>query len=591
MTLEALREPARVARSKDRTGTAGWNGRDRSWWPYLVVGWIVQIGLRLVLAAGQSTPAVTPDEMGYLFAGRLLADGLANELPKATYYRGGYSLLIVPAFWLSDDARTVYRIVIAVNAVVAALIFVLAYRLLRRLELTPGRAYAVAHVTALLPAGVFYTQYAMADAVLPVVVLGWLLLLHSWLVGDADRAADRGRAALHGAGAGLLAGYAYMVHSRGVVIVAVQAGLLLFVAVRRLRPWRSAGLSALIMAGTAGVGWSLNTWIWLRLYPQGSWDMSALLAQRLTTAEGLAWTVPVGLGQIWYVITSTWGMAGIGLVAAVAVAVRRETPSTLRALAIVVVVLVAGIAFATAAALPDERRVGNHAYGRYLACLAPTLFAVGAAVLMRAARRNIVGAVGLVAVLMVAGAALIDLHAGERFGDYKFLSFDFPEMGFLSWDWTSFRLWWAVSAALGLLVSMTAVSFWPRCGAGLLVATLAVVNTMASAAAASQISRPVNRDMAAASDLNGVARPGAKPRVAIDQRIAWRIRAVQSYQIGWSEVLWFDGARRRPPARADLVLIVWGTKVPAHRTWTDPPAGWRIAHARRSGGWVAWARG
>ena len=42
-------------------------------------------------------------------------------------------------------------------------------------------------VTALLPAGLFYAEYAMTDAIYPVLVLAWLLTVHSWLTARSVR--------------------------------------------------------------------------------------------------------------------------------------------------------------------------------------------------------------------------------------------------------------------------------------------------------------------------------------------------------------------------------------------------------------------
>jgi hypothetical protein len=559
------------------------------WWSLFLAGWLAQAGIRVWLAAGQTVPVANPDETGYLLAARLLTGGPAADISSSTPYRGGYPLLILPAFWLGgEDPVTVYRLAIVINALLSAAILLLAHQLLRRLGLTRGWAYAGAHVTALLPAVVFYTQYVLTDAVLPVVLLGWLLLLHSWLVGDASPA----RVALYGAGASFAAAYAYTMHSRGVVIVAVHAGLLLLAVVRRWRPWWSAALGALVAVLVAGVGELLNGWIWSRLYPRGFYDMGSMLADRLTTSEGYGWTIPVGIGQIWYLIVSTWGLAGIGLLAVMAVALGRGVPGRLRALALGVLVTIAGIAFATAAALPDEQRVGNHAYGRYLACLAPLLFAVGAAVLLRASRRTAVRAATTVAVLTAATAALIELHAGDEFGRYVFFPFDFPETGFLTWDWGSLRLWTATLAGLGLLAFMVAAAGLRRNGAVLLTGALLTVNATASVATATQVSRPFVREMTAASDLSGLLDPADRPRVAIDGSIAWKIWVMQLYQVSWSQVLWFNSTYQRPPAQADLVLFAWNGAVPPERTWANPPAGWRVAGSRRSaeGAWVAWRR-
>ena len=94
----------------------------------------------------------------------------------------------------------------------------LGYVACRRLGLERPAAFGVAMVAALLPAALFYSQYAMTDAIYPVLVLAWLLAVHSWLTARSVR--GQYAAAI---GSALLAGYAYAVHSRGAVMVAGYA--------------------------------------------------------------------------------------------------------------------------------------------------------------------------------------------------------------------------------------------------------------------------------------------------------------------------------------------------------------------------------
>src|SRR5581483_5553882 len=105
-------------------------------------GWIVQVAVRLVLAVTHRVPVLIPDESGYLLAARLLAGGTAGNLSGRTFYQGGYPLFICPAFWMSSDPATIYRIVLVINSLAGASVLLLAYVALRRLRLSRGQAYA-----------------------------------------------------------------------------------------------------------------------------------------------------------------------------------------------------------------------------------------------------------------------------------------------------------------------------------------------------------------------------------------------------------------------------------------------------------------
>jgi hypothetical protein len=136
---------------------------------------------------------------------RRVTGGAAANLSGFTFYQAGYALVIAPAFWLSRDPITIYRLVMLINALIGALLFVLAYIALRRLDLPRGQAYLLATVTALLPSQLYYGYFAMSDAVLPVVVLGWLLLVHTWIA--------RGKV-VYGVAASAVAAYSFSVHGR-----------------------------------------------------------------------------------------------------------------------------------------------------------------------------------------------------------------------------------------------------------------------------------------------------------------------------------------------------------------------------------------
>ena len=197
-----LVQPAGVRRPARR-----WAWR---WALLLAVGWLAEFGLRLWFSRAQTVPLANPDESAYLIAARVLAGGPTTDFSYSTLYQGGYPLLITPVYWFTSNAVAVYHAVLVINAAVSAALMPLAYVAGRRIGLVRPAAYTVAAVTALLPAAVFYTEYAMTDAIYPVLVLAFLLTVHSWLTARTSRGQHAAAA-----GSALLAGYAYAVHSPG----------------------------------------------------------------------------------------------------------------------------------------------------------------------------------------------------------------------------------------------------------------------------------------------------------------------------------------------------------------------------------------
>ncbi|MFG1999797.1 hypothetical protein ACGFNU_11690 [Spirillospora sp. NPDC048911] len=533
-----------------------------------VSGWLVQVLIRLWFARTRTWPAANPDETGYMLAARWLAGGPGADLSGNTFYQGGYPLLLTPAYWLSHDPATVYTLVMVTNAMVGALAFPLAYLALRRLGTGRRAAVTMGWAAPLLPASTFFGAYALTDAVLPVIVLGWVLAL--------DRFVRRGDG-WTAAGASLIACYAAAVHTRGTVLVCVHAAALLVVLARRGRRL-TALLGAVTTAGGFSAVMTFHGLVQANLYPEGVRDLGNNLEIRLTTLDGQLWAISGAIGQLWYLTVSTWGLAGLGLVALVATLAGRRTGFEERLMAGVVLAATVGVAYISSAALGDEHRVGNFAYGRYLACLAlvPTL--AGLAFLLRSdLRRQIMAAAGAAAV--TAGSGLwVALYAGERLRTHHFIGFDFPETSFLAADRAALHLTTASLSALGLLAGLLALrrlhEFAPA--AGLLAISLAAMTFI------------VGTGMKRVTPDPPVQLP-AGGRVAIDRSLAWGVRIILLYPVWWTRLERFDSRTTRPDPEVCTVIVNRPAGTEPAASWPGRPAGW-TATAGESWGthWVTW---
>ncbi|KAB2388866.1 hypothetical protein [Actinomadura montaniterrae] len=237
-----------------------------------------------------------------------------------------------------------------------------------------------------------------------------------------------------------MAVFAAAVHSRGEVVLAVHVVTLAALTVvgivrRRWATIAAGGAGLAVAAGGYLVAAAVNGHVRAELYPAGARDLAENLGARFTTGAGRAWALSGAAGQIWYLAVSTWGLGGVGLAAVVAVLVRRRAHAADRVMAGVLLTVTFGIAYASSAALPDEHRVGNYAYGRYLSCVALVYALAGAAALLQVGLRRAVGLVAAAAAIVGAAGLWVRLYAGERLHTYKFIGFDFPETSFLTDAW------------------------------------------------------------------------------------------------------------------------------------------------------------
>ncbi|RAY14422.1 hypothetical protein DPM19_15810 [Actinomadura craniellae] len=549
-------------------------GRSRQVAYWLAAGWAAQVAVRLWLAKDQAAPHFYPDEVGYLMGARLLAGGPGADLSGMTFYQGGYSLLLTPAFWLSDDPAVVYGLVVKIGALVGSLGFLLGYALLVRCGVQRVHAGPLAWAAALVPFAVVYNQGALADAVLPVLVLGWLLALDALL---------RRHSVPMGVLAGAAAAHAYTAHARGAVLVVVHLAVVGGYLLRgRHRRVAAIALAAALAAAAAAVGF--NAWMSARLYPGGSHDLNTVFWDRMTSLDGQLRAVSGAVGQLWAIIGGTWGLGGVGLVALVVVLVRRSAPGVDRVLAGAFLAVVAGMGYASAAALPDELRVGNFAYGRYLAPVALTCLLLGVAALARG-RRTVPLAVAAAAVF-VGSALWVWLYAGDLLRRYLYIPHDFAEIGLIGASWTKLNIAPACLTGCVLLAVLVAAR---RIGFQALFAVLLLVNLSASLVITMVHWRPRAQPV---PEIPGA--PGG--RVAADRYFYEErddgqpqlISARLAYRVWWTELEWFD-PEQGPPPGVCTVVVKWPVGGFAADSWPAHPPGWQYRRAQSFGVfWVVW---
>ena len=556
----------------------------------------MQAGLRAWLSRGQVVPLATPDESAYLIAARVLAGGVPANFSYSTLYPAGYPLLITPVFWFTRDPVTAYRAVLMINALLSALVLPLGFVAGRRMGLERSIAFWVAMVAAVLPAGLFYAEYAMTDAIYPVIVLGWLLCVHSWLVSSSRR--GRYAAAV---GSALLAGYADAVHSRGLVILAAYLVVGLWLAWRR-RAWRGSFVAGLVaLALPLGVASVLNGRLAASMYPSGARSLGGEALIRLHSVHGVVLICEQAAGQMWRFVLDGWGVAGIGFIFAVFVLVRRGTAFEVRVMAGLGVTVTLAIAVLAPAGLPPDQSQ-TWASGRYLDGMVVAFFLVGAVVLLRASRRFVLACAAVVVPPTLVAAVAVVAYAGASVPTAGFgAAFAFAEPAVLTQDWTQAGVWLATAVAVGLLGLWVAVVYFARfrwravvlvgLGAVSLVAVVQMTNDISRAATRVQVANTIG--------LVRVLRPGQRLAVgeglpgqgpAAVQGVSWESWMAQAYEIPWAQLEFFNPYSGTPPTDATVVEVAWPAGQPASASWPGAPARWRIVASDEAAGWVAWRK-
>jgi hypothetical protein len=414
------------------------------------------------------------------------------------------------------------------------------------------------------------------------------------------------------AGSALLAGYAYAVHSRGTVIVLSYVVVAALVAWRRLAPRRTVAVAAALLVAAVGGGWQLNRYLSGAMYPEGTRNLSAQLKTTLHSVHGAINVFEMAAGQFWRLVLDSWGLAGIGLIAALTVMVRRRFRADLRIMA----ALSAAVALITAvtapAALPTDQSQ-TWASGRYLDGLIVTYFVVGAVILLRARPRFILICAGTTAALTALTAVIVSIYAGSSIPTGMFTGgFNFGEPAVLAQNWNNPSVFTSTAVAVVLLgiwvlIALAArrwsdVVVWSRFRLSRVLRALAVAGLAAvSLVAVTQMTSHVSQAATSAqaqSTTGFVAATGLKPpdQIAVAFTVGitlpatdvpYYLWAPQAFEVSWTELEFFNPAYA-PPAGVNVVETGWPTGQPASASWPDHPAGWRIVASSQAAGWVAW---
>ena len=342
----------------------------------LLIGFTIQVMLRVTLIHGRNGPLVFADETGYLANARVLAGGVPGQLSHAMFYRAGYSVLLVPAYLLSDNPVRSYHLVLGTNALISSCTFPLLFLLLRRvLSVGRSQALAAAFVAAAAPALLLVSLLAMAETLLTPL---YLLVLYALarLVADGK---SRWGVVLGAAG-----GWLPTTHGRGGLALALLAGALA-AAVWRRRELLRPVLTALLVAGILYLlGGLLNSYVRNLNFPGSSGGGSQVLNH--LGSPGVAKNVAaLALGQYWYFTVASAGLFGLGVIGLVA-AIRKQgrCPTTPREQAASLVcwlelAALLGFTVLTAVFLYPPNRPDIVVYGRYTEFVVPFVTAAGLA--------------------------------------------------------------------------------------------------------------------------------------------------------------------------------------------------------------------
>jgi hypothetical protein len=351
----------------------------------LLAGIAVLVVIRAGLAFLRLGPENVADEIGYLTNARLLAGGIRGEMVWAPFYHGGYSLLLAPLIRLDFGPVTTYRLILVMNALLAASLLPLLYLLLTRsFGLQPRAALWAALAAAAYPSVTVWSQMAMPENLLAPLTVGWLLLL-----GTLVRARSQGASVLCAAAVAGVAVAAWAAHGRMIILVPLTAVALVGLALRgRLgKPALAAALGCLLVGILAAR--RLEAFLIAENYAGRVFHEFARPIAAIASLDGLRAVGRNLVGHTWYLLVATLGLVALFLMAegwrGLMRGVRREGEER-DMIVLLVLATTAGLLAISVMSFPVLGRSHHLVYGRYLDPVTPALIAVSLARLMAVER-------------------------------------------------------------------------------------------------------------------------------------------------------------------------------------------------------------
>lgn len=356
----------------------------------------------LVYAAStwvRTLPMISPDELGFISQAQLLAGVPPVNMGSEPYYHVGYSLLLVPVWWVTQDPLLAYKGFMLINAVLAALLVPLLVAIgdafgFRR---SPGLVLAAALV-GLWPSSFFVSHFAWSDALFRLVFAA-----NVWALTRIAQRPQLGWATLFAASAALL----FAVHPKALLILGLAPGLL--ITLRLIRVLDTSTLAAALVVFAALVAGEMLAMSALHaaLWHEDAYSAQQTLLGRLLRPEALFTGFIVVLGQFWYQLAASLGLAALGGWFVLRHALARHPP-VMRLAAGYTLVAALAVALASVIQMLEPVRVDHVAYGRYIDGASVVLVWLGLCWLVFGERGQGQRIAGLVAAAIVlAGGAVL----------------------------------------------------------------------------------------------------------------------------------------------------------------------------------------
>jgi hypothetical protein len=432
-------------------------------------------------------PSTRPDELSYLLNGRVLTGHNETPLPGVrAFYQAGYSMVTAVGALFGASIEVQFRISLFLNMFFVLLTGLALYALMtRHFAISARWAALVAASISVAPSVAAYSLFAYAESLSRLLIAVVVLLVF-----EISSSATVSKMIATGA----VAAFLPVLHGRFVLLlpltVLAMIGVALFTQPRRYQPL-VAGLSTCVVVYLTCD--QLNMYLRNELYV-ASVGKEDRIVERMTTLSEWPSILRSAAGQMWYLVSTSFGLAFVGL-AVLTLAVWRHLPkrSWREALpAMYVIATVGAVALTSSVQLAYVTRADHLIYGRYVEAVSPVLVAIACAALLASFRWRL-WVLSLAVVAALTGILLIATD-GDRLREMIAANRYFSAPNAIALDWTRERfapIGYVVLAVIFISIAIVIMMLWWRSATNALV-FLGCIGALATIYTATQTVIPYN---------------------------------------------------------------------------------------------------
>lgn len=257
--------------------------------------------------------SVLDDEFGYWGIAAYLA-GLnwSNTLSQIPYYSYGYSLLLVPLFWIFDNPIHMYKAAIILNGIMLSTSFLLCYDIARKLMNSANKyiLIGISFFISMYPTYVAYSSIAWGECLL--IFVCWLL---TWCFLGLNEKSNN----IKFISIGFLSIYVYVIHQRALGILVASLLVIILMKIFKKINWTQY-LSVILPITLSMIIHfylkdNIQSNLWLNNVGNLANDYSSMTSKinQMFTIEGAVKALKVFIGQFFYLGAASYLIFYFGL--------------------------------------------------------------------------------------------------------------------------------------------------------------------------------------------------------------------------------------------------------------------------------------